>query len=196
MAHFGNPRALAVFALAATLAAVSACSSNKPANGNGALTGETPTVSPTPPTASTTATLSPTAAASTASSTTVTVTSTGTSVAASGPKLSFVMTQKPSCPVFGDGTDAPFTQAGSDIKLKWSTSGGVKKVALSLDSPGFFQQYGTGSIDTYAPDGSVDLAFQCDPTVLPNTTHKYTLDTIGGGKTIEKTITVTVQTDP
>jgi hypothetical protein len=197
-------RVLAVSGLAAALTLTSACASTRTATGSGALSGQAPAVSPTP---GATTTGSGTGGGSGGTGTTGT-TGTGTTTrgsgggsttrppAPSGPRIvSFVVTQQPSCPIVGT-TDAPFSKPGTDIKLSWNVTGGVKRVALSLDSPGFFQQYGTGSIDTYAPQGSVDLSFQCDPTDQPNTTHKYTLDTIGGGTSVEKTITVTKQTSP
>ena len=91
------------------------------------------------------------------------------------------MKQKPACPVIPT-SDAPFSKAGTDIVLEWNVTGATQ-VALSLDNPGFFKTYHTGSIDNYPTKHTVDLSFQCDPTVQPNTTHKYTLDTIGGGAT-------------
>jgi hypothetical protein len=92
-------------------------------------------------------------------------------------------------------TDAPFHQDGADIIVQWKVTGATG-VALSLDSPGFFKQYGTGSIGKYGATGEMELSFQCDVTVQPNTTHVYTLDTIGGGPSVEKSLTVTKPTSP
>ena len=180
----------------------SACSS-KAANGTGALAGQTPGVSPNPP-ATTAPATDPSATSATSGTTTTTTTTTPTTgtpttstptKVPSGPHLSFSVSQQPACPIVGT-SDAPFSKPGTNIILKWNATGGVKRVALSLDEPGFFKQYGTGSIDTYAPQGTVELSFQCDPTSQPNTTHKYTMDTIGGGTSVEITITVTKQTSP
>jgi hypothetical protein len=76
----------------------------------------------------------------------------------------------------------------------WKASG-TSKVALSLDSPGFYAQFKTGSVGTYAAQGTLDLKFECDPAVQPNTTHTYTLNTVST-PSIQKTISVTEQTSP
>jgi hypothetical protein len=189
--------------LATAALLLSACSKSATVTGSSGLTGvgsQPPAVSPTPPGA-TPATTSPATSGTTDTTTTDTTkaptkTKTTTKKASSGPKIdSFVVTQKPSCPIVPT-SDAPFSKPGTDIKLKWTASGGATNVALSLDDVNFFKNNGSGSISNYPVTDEVDLAFECDPTVQPDTTHKYILDTIGGGKSVEKIITVTVQTSP
>lgn len=68
-------------------------------------------------------------------------------------------------------------------------------MALSLDAPNYFDTHHTGSYSDYGTSGEVDLSFPCDTNVQPNTTHTYTLDTLGS-KDLRKTITVTKQTSP
>ena len=129
----------------------------------------------------------------------MTPTSGGSSSAANtGPTIvDFSIKQQPSCPIVGT-SDAPFHQDGVNIIVQWKTSGGVTGVGLSLDSPtDFFKNNGgNGSIGNYGPSGQMELSFQCESTNGPNTTHTYTLDTIGGGKSVQKTLTVTKPTNP
>ena len=114
---------------------------------------------------------------------------------ATGPRIvDFSVKQKPACPIVPT-SDAPFAKDPVNIVLQWTVTGATQ-VALSLDEPGFFKKYHTGSLDEYPTKQTLELAFNCDPTVQPNTTHVYTLDTIGGGASQEKTLTVTVQTSP
>ena len=186
-------------ALVAATFLLSACAKTSTTAGSSGLTGvgsQAPSLSPTPGGSTTAATTPPTGTTTTTEAAPPTNTKTTTKKGTSSPEItSFVVAQKPQCPVVPT-SDAPFSKPGTDVILKWKTTGGVTKVALSLDSPGFFKQYGTGSIDEYNASGQVDLTFQCDPTVQPDTTHTYTLDTIGGGKSVEKTLTITVQTSP
>jgi hypothetical protein len=122
------------------------------------------------------------------------VKTTASVTAASGATVSsFKITQQPACPIVAT-TDAPFSKPGVDIKLSWSVTG-ASKVALSLDSPNFYAMNGTGSIGEYAATDTVDLPFECDVTVQPNTTHVYTLNTVST-PTAAKSITVTVRTSP
>jgi len=187
-----------VFAVGGIVVAVllvAACSSKSGSAGTGGLVGAQPgtTVSVS---AGSTTTLAPSTGSTTSTPTTATTSKTsGSGGGSSGVHIvTFKVKQKPACPIIPT-SDAPFSKDGTNIILEWNVTG-ASKVALSLDSPNFFKTYHTGSIDDYAPKKTVDLSFQCDPTVQPNTTHTYTLDTIGGGATIERSITVTVQTSP
>lgn len=180
--HRVTPRrltAVVVVGLAIAAFTLSGCAKSPP-TGQGALgtTTTTPTSTGTQPTG------------------TPTTTSTHTSGGGGGgPAVVFSVKQKPSCPIVGT-SDAPFSQPGQDIVLQWQTSGGATGVALSIDDPNFFKTYHSGSYGSYGTSGTIDLAFQCDATVQPNTTHTYTLDTTGGGTSAEKTLTVTVPTSP
>jgi hypothetical protein len=116
---------------------------------------------------------------------------------ASGPQIVFFrVTQQPACP-FTPSSDAPFTGApAQDIKVAWKVSGGVTKVALSIDDPTFFDRLGSGSWQTY--DGTTheeDLPFACDGS-HPTSTHKYTINTIGGGQSVSQTLTVSIPSHP
>jgi hypothetical protein len=180
----------AVGGIVVTALLLAACSAKSGSSGTGGLVGPQPGTSVSVTSGSTT-----TVAPSTATSTPTSVTTSKTSGSGGGAHIvTFKVKQKPACPIIPT-SDAPFSKEGTNIVLEWNVTGATK-VALSLDNPGFFKTYHTGSIDDYSPKHTVDLSFQCDPTVQPNTTHKYTLDTIGGGATIERTITVTVQTSP
>jgi hypothetical protein len=183
---------------------LSACAKTSTTTGSGGLTNVgsgAPSLSPTPGESTMAATTPPTGTTTTtaanppATATKTKVVAPTTKKVVSPEITSFVIAQKPQCPVVPT-SDAPFSKPGTDIILKWKTTGGVTQVALSLDDPGFFKKFGTGSISEDPASGQVDLSFQCDPTVQPDTTHTYTLDTIGGTKSVEKTLTVTVQTSP
>jgi len=185
-------RTSAVMSLAALVLVLPACSKST-SGGSSGLSGLTPSSAPVVPSGPSSAG-TPTA--------TATVTSTGNGTATpphvvAGPKInSFVVMRAPACPVVAT-SDAPFSKPGSDIVLKWSVGGGVTKVALSLDDPNWFKNHGTGSIGSdYPTSGTAELPFNCDPTDQPNTTHKYTLNTVGGGPTKQMTLTVTEQTSP
>jgi len=179
-----RPAAAALVIAALILAACS----GKDKSGSGALGSQSgsPTVSPTPPCCTPPGpTTSPTG----------TTTDTAT---ASGPVIiDFSIKQQPSCPIVGT-SDAPFHKDGVDIIVQWKTGGGVTGVGLSLDSPpDFFKQNGgNGSLGNYGPSGQMELSFQCQATNGPNTTHTYTLDTIGGGRSTQKSLKVTVPTSP
>ncbi len=177
---------------------LAACSSKSGSAGAGGLVGAQPGTTVSVSTGPTT-TLPPSSGSiSTTTSTPTSATTSKTGGSGGGGSgvhvVTFQVKQKPACPIIPT-SDAPFSKAGTDIVLEWNVTGATK-VALSLDSPNFFKTYHTGSIDDYPTKHTVDLTFQCDPTVQPNTTHTYTLDTIGGGATVERTITVTVQTSP
>jgi hypothetical protein len=72
---------------------------------------------------------------------------------------------------------------------------GASNVALSLDDPTFYMKNGAGSYGEFPSSGTIDFAFECDPTVLPNTTHTYTLNTVSK-PSVAMTLTVTVPTNP
>ena len=188
-------RRLALAGLAVLALALPACAT-KSGNGAGSLgnLNGTPTTAPTPPTGGSTGTPSPPSGTSTGTRATATHTTTGTGQ--SGPRIDeFVIVQQPTCPVIGT-TDSPFSAPGQDVKLEWKTSGGVAKVALSVDNPTFFDSTGTGNYAEYSPSDNVDLGFSCDDLTKPQTTHTYTINTIGGGKSVAKTLTISAQTQP
>jgi hypothetical protein len=182
-------RTWAALGVVAAALALGACSKSASETGAGGLSGQAPSVSPSVPTS---------APASAPATTGTTATGTGTHTAApSAPKIiSFTITQQPSCPVIGS-TDAPESIPGQDIKVAWKTSGGVTKVALSMDDNGAnFKATGNGSQGNYAANGTMELPFECNPTVQPDTTHTYILNTIGGGKSVQQVLKVTKQTSP
>jgi hypothetical protein len=172
---------------------LSGCASKKSATGTGSVgtIGATPTANPSP---TTTAGDTPTVTATTTATTTPTATSSSTAPPNAPRIKTFRITQKPACAVIGT-TDAPFSTPGVDITLEWDVSN-VDTVALSIDDPKWFDTYHTGNYSDFAPKGAVQLSFPCDPKVQPNTTHTYTINTIGGGASISRTLTVTVQTSP
>jgi hypothetical protein len=181
---------LVVLGVIAMLVALAGCSKTSTVKGSGGLSGSSPSTSPTVP--ATSAGSTPT----TGTSATSTATGTHTKTAAAGPTIDyFAVSQKPACPVVATSA-SPFAKDGVDIKLKWKVTGGASKVALSLDDKDFFKTYGSGTISDYPTTDEIDLAFSCDPTVQPNTTHTYYLDTIGGGSSVRKVVTITVQTSP
>jgi len=185
-------RTSAVMSLTALVLVLSACSKST-SGGSSGLSGVSPSSALGVPSSSTGAG-APTA------------TSTGTKTAkpppvAAGPKVdTFAVARMPACAIVPDSA-APFSAAPVDIIVKWSVSGGATKVALSLDDKNWFKNNGnTGSIGSdYPLTGTTELPFECDPKDpkdQPNTTHTFTLNTIGGGPTVAKTLTVTVQTQP
>ncbi|HKD98230.1 MAG TPA: hypothetical protein VKB69_11565 [Micromonosporaceae bacterium] len=178
--------ALAVLVIA--LLSLAACG-GKNKSGSGALGSQSgaPSVSPT---------AGGTATPTNTPTTSVTTTATSTASSADGgPKIvDFSIKQQPACPIVGT-SDAPFHQDGVDIIVQWKVTG-ASGVALSLDSPDFFKQYGTGSIGSYGPTGEMHLPFTCEATNGPNTTHTYTLNTKGGGPSVARTLTVTKPTNP
>ncbi len=113
---------------------------------------------------------------------------------ATGPVIvSFTVTHKPACPVVATA-DAPFSKAGEPITLAWNVTGATG-IALSIDDPTFYAHNGTGNYANYGPEGTVTLPFTCDPTVQPNTSHAYTIDTRDSSG-VSKTITESVPTSP
>ncbi len=113
----------------------------------------------------------------------------------SGPRIVyFKVTSKPACPVVGTSA-APFSAPGQPVTLAWKVTG-ASGVALSIDDPGFFDAHHTGSYQDYGNEGTVTLAFGCGDTSKPQTTHRYTINTMGGSDSAAKTISVTVPTQP
>ncbi len=190
-------RCLVPAAFAGVIALVlSSCSSNVSGTGSHAGTPSASSSSGSASPAVSSSSASPSAAASTLTvvQTTAAAPPAATSKAPAGASVSyFKVTQQPSCPIVAT-SDAPYGKPGSDIVVSWSVSG-ASQVALSLDDAGFYAKYGTGSLADYPATGSAELSFQCDPTVQPNTTHVYYLNTVSK-PTVLKTITVTVPTSP
>jgi hypothetical protein len=180
----------ALFVAALTLGA---CSSKAGTNGSGEL-GNLPGTPTTAPSVAPSASGGGTASTPPPSSTATP--SHSSNGGGSGVTLTLAITQQPACPVTGD-TSAPFQANGEDIIIHWTVSGGATGVAVSLDDPKFFAQYHTGSLQNFTgTSGDAEMPFTCDITVQPNTTHEYTFDTLGGGKSVEKSITSTKQTSP
>jgi hypothetical protein len=177
----------AMIGVVTVLFALGGCAQNTAVTGAGGLSGQAPSIAPGVPTGSATATNSATA--------TATKTATHTATHVSSPAIdSFVVSQQPMCPVIATSA-SPQGYPGVDIKLKWHVTGATK-VALSLDDKNFFKEHGSGSQGDYATTGEADLPFECDATAQPDTTHTYTLDTIGGGPTAQQTLSVTERTSP
>jgi hypothetical protein len=99
--------------------------------------------------------------------------------------VSFTVTRQPACPVVGT-PDAPFSAPGQDIAIEWKVTGATR-VALSVDK-GLYQTYD-------GIHGTATISFPCD-TNQPMTTHTYTINTLGGGTSRSKTLTVTKQSNP
>jgi hypothetical protein len=151
-------------AAAATLLAVTGCSS------------KTPSATPTLDTVLS-PTASPTAAATTATTGAPTSTpknSPATTAPPTGPTIVYFRVKaKASCP--GHGPGGTF---GGGVTLEWSAVN-VDQVSISIDGPG---QFGT-----YDPTFSHEFPFGCGSA--PGTyKHKYTLRTIGGGSVKEQTL--------
>jgi hypothetical protein len=179
-----------VIGVALAVLTLCACSTKTPAAGGlGGLS-----------TVKSTTSANPTSAVSTPTSTSTpkqpTSNPTHKATTPAGPKIvQFNVKQKPACPIIAT-SDAPFSKDAVDIILEWKVTGATQ-VALSLDDKNFFKTYHTGSIQDYPTTDEVQLSFACDPANQPNTTHTYTLDTIGGtGGYVQKSLTVTVRTSP
>jgi hypothetical protein len=105
---------------------------------------------------------------------------------AAGPTIvSFAVSGNASCDESGPDFNSPGT-----VTLIWKVTG-TDKVALSIDDPGFFGRYGSGSYGSYPAQDTQTLSFGCDATPGKATTHQYTLDTIGGGAHRSMTIKAT-----
>jgi hypothetical protein len=116
------------------------------------------------------------------------------SAAASGAQIVyFKVTHQPACPVVATA-DAPFSAPGQDLTIAWKVTGATG-VALSVDNPNYYASNNRGSFGSYGPEQSQTIGFGCD-TSVPNSTHKYTINTTGGGASKSMTITVTVPSSP
>jgi hypothetical protein len=106
---------------------------------------------------------------------------------ASGPQIvSFKVTHQPMCPVVGT-PDAPYSAPGQDVTIAWKVTGATK-VSLSVDGPGIYR-------DDYGLEDMQVLSFGCD-TSKPQSTHTYTINTIGGGTSKSQKLTVSIQSKP
>jgi hypothetical protein len=104
-----------------------------------------------------------------------------------GPRIvSFKVVQDPACGVQGS-SDAPFSQPAKDIKLSWQVSN-AESVALSIDDPNFFKAHHSGTYGTYGTTYTISLSFPCS-TTSNKTSHTYTINTIGGGTSVGKSLT-------
>jgi hypothetical protein len=98
-----------------------------------------------------------------------------------GPRIvSFTVTQPVKCPTTGTGEVQP-------LRLSWHAAGGVTKIALSVDNPGI-----VGSFRTYdGPDGSETFTnYGCRGGAGTKETHVFTIYTVGGGKQVSRTLTI------
>lgn len=112
----------------------------------------------------------------------------------SGPQIVyFKVTGKPRCPVVGT-SDAPFSAPAEPVVLAWQVTG-ASGVALSIDDPGFYNAHHSGGYGSYGAQASVSLSFPCGDITKQQTTHTYTINTLGDGSRA-KTLTVTVPTRP
>ena len=178
--------ALALVALAVAACTVAACAKQNGTNGQGNV--GSLGAAPSPP---------PVAAPSPAPTTVTSTPPTGaTKTTKSGARiLTFDVKQKPSCPVIAS-SDSPFGAPGQDVILEWSVTGATG-IALSIDNPDYYDMNHMGSYGSYGPTGEVDISFPCDQAQQPNTTHQYTLNTVGGtGPSVSMTLKVSAQTNP
>lgn len=98
----------------------------------------------------------------------------------SGPRIVyFRIKQQVKCPRGND--------PGQPLILEWHATGGVTKMALSVDNPGLVGGYATYD----GPDGSQTFTnFGCAPPAGTTETHIYTIYTVGGGAQKSKTLTI------
>jgi hypothetical protein len=104
----------------------------------------------------------------------------------SGPRIvSFAVTQQVRCPTTASGAVTP-------LILSWHAAGGVTRIALSVDNPGI-----VGSYQTYdGPDGSETFTnFGCRGPAGSRETHVFTIYTVGGGKQVSRTLTISAVVD-
>lgn len=184
-------------ALVVSALALGACASKAKAGSGqlGNLNG-TSTPAPTPSVAPSVTGGSTASSAPPSSTATPSHSGTGGGNGGSSVTLTLAITQQPACPVVAT-SDSPFSSPGSDIIIHWTVSGGATGVAVSMDDPNFFAQYHTGSQQNFdGKSGDAELPYSCDITVQPNTKHVYTFDTLGGGPTVQKSLTVIKQTSP
>jgi hypothetical protein len=154
--------------------ASSSSSSNQPAATESAagVSGSNSADSPSP---------SPTPVAGTSSEPTSTRTTANPPPVSSGPRIVyFRIKQRVKCP---QGTDQ-----GQPLILEWHATGGVTRMALSVDNPGL-----VGGYKTYdGPDGSDTFTnFSCGPPPGTKQTHTFTIYTVGGGAQRSKTLNIT-----
>ncbi|WP_203908719.1 hypothetical protein [Rhizocola hellebori] len=155
-------------AAAATLLALTGCTSKTPSATPTLDTVLTPTAAPTGA-ATATATNSPTSTPKSSPATTAPPT---------GPTiLYFRVKTKPSCPSSGPGG----TFGGNDAVLEWEAVN-VNQVFVSIDGPGLF--------GTYDKKSSQSFPFACSSSA-GTYKHKYILHTVGGGA--EKTQTIELE---
>jgi hypothetical protein len=98
-----------------------------------------------------------------------------------GPRIvSFTITRMVRCPSTKGGEITPLT-------LSWHAAGGVTKIAMSVDNPGI-----VGAYKTYdGPDGSDTYTnFSCTGPAGSKNTHVFTIYTVGGGKQVSRTLTI------
>lgn len=101
--------------------------------------------------------------------------------ATNGPQIQYFRIKQPvHCPRAND--------PGQPLILEWHATGGVTKIAMSVDNPGL-----VGSYDTYSgPDGSATFTnFGCPQPAGTKQSHTFTIYTIGGGTQRSKSLTVT-----
>ena len=92
----------------------------------------------------------------------------------------FRVAQKPSCPA---GTNvAPIE--GTPVTLEWKVTG-ADAAAISIDGPGLY--------GTYEPEKSDTFPFSCGGEPGTTQKHTYLLQTVGGGETQTKEITVSAR---
>jgi hypothetical protein len=94
--------------------------------------------------------------------------------------VSFTIAQPVKCPTTRTGEVQP-------LRLAWHATGGVTKIAMSVDNPGI-----VGSYDTYdGPDGSETFTnFGCRGGAGTKETHVFTIYTVGGGTQVSRTLTI------
>jgi hypothetical protein len=100
---------------------------------------------------------------------------------ATGPRIvSFTITQQVRCPTTRGGEVTP-------LKLAWHATGGVTKIALSVDNPGI-----VGAYQTYdgATGGDTFMNFSCSGPAGSKNTHVFTIYTVGGGTQVSRTLTI------
>jgi hypothetical protein len=197
-------RLWAVAGVAVASLTLAGCAKSTSVDGSGSLNGGAPSVAPSVPKGSGgSGDGSPGAKGSNGSTakktgtTTArhtTATNTNTTANPNGPRIvSFEVVEQPSCPVTAS-SDAPFSSPAKDVKIAWEVSGATK-VALSIDDPTFFKQHGSGTYAEYSWHETVSLAFSCEGSDQ-YVSHTYTIDTVDGGPTAERSITVRALRQP
>jgi hypothetical protein len=108
----------------------------------------------------------------------------------------FKVTDTPRC---ATDPSVPVPIPAHEVTLEWKVSGNVDFVALSIDDPNFYKYnngQGTWQSDFKRID-QVTLSFPCNPSSSDQyAVHTYTIDTIGGGAPVAKTITVKTLNHP